>query len=268
VVDGGVATVTVIAPVSPLAPPLRDEETWIGLPHEISQLARPLGAPPRSLAGEDGEFLAALLTRQEGGEGRLHALNSILDVFGVSGLDGLPAGDSEIDARLAARDLSLMRFAETDFETLRRLNYPALLTLRAADERLHSVALLGVEDGIVLLAGIGPSERLRVPISALEARWVGDAAIVWRAFENIPGVVTYGDEGSSVLWVQAALVRLGYLEPGISGVYDLDTLGGVRAFQRGHRLEPDGVTGPLTQMLLYGALRDYAPPRLDEGEAG
>jgi peptidoglycan hydrolase-like protein with peptidoglycan-binding domain len=72
-----------------------------------------------------------------------------------------------------------------------------------------------------------------------------------------------------VLWIQTSLARLGFLEPpGISGVYDVDTLGGVRAFQRGHRLEPDGVTGPMTQMLLYGALRDYAPPRLDEGEAG
>jgi hypothetical protein len=268
-VDGGVATVTVIAPVSPIAPPLQDEETWIGLPHEVSELVHPVGAPPGGLAEEDGEFLAALLARQDAAEGRLYALNSILDVFGSSGLDGLPTGDSEIDAAFAANDLSLIRFAETDFETLRRLNYPAFLTLRAADGQLHSVALLGLEDGIALLAGIGRSERLRVPISAVEARWTGEAAIAWRAFEDIPEMVTYGAEGSSVLWIQTSLARLGFLEPpGISGVYDVDTLGGVRAFQRGHRLEPDGVTGPMTQMLLYGALRDYAPPRLDEGEAG
>ena len=38
----------------------------------------------------------------------------------------------------------------------------------------------------------------------------------------------------------------------------------VARFQKGKRLTPDGVVGPLTMILLYNAVPDYQHPRLSE----
>jgi len=56
--------------------------------------------------------------------------------------------------------------------------------------------------------------------------------------------------GQDVLDVQTKLDKAGY-EPGaLDGVYGTATAGAVRAFQRDHGLEVDGVVGPATQAAL------------------
>jgi peptidoglycan hydrolase-like protein with peptidoglycan-binding domain len=48
-------------------------------------------------------------------------------------------------------------------------------------------------------------------------------------------------------------------------VYDRSVEEAIARFQRSHRLEPDGIVGPLTKIVLYDALATYDHPRLDEG---
>ena len=78
-----------------------------------------------------------------------------------------------------------------------------------------------------------------------------------------------GERGAGVLWLQEALSRLGYADIPITGVYDTATASGVEYFQQMHGLRIDGLAGPFTQMLIYGELEEYSPPRLDDdGGAG
>jgi hypothetical protein len=262
-------TATVVAPVTPQASPLRDDEVWVGLPAAMSALPTQSSSPEEldgvvSVAEGEGSFLAALLAVQDERTGVWKAANAILERYGRDEIDSPPETFEGLLSEITTRDLGVVTLNDIDFRVLEGLNYPALLTLQADNDEPRTVALLALEGDVAELVGTGPSTRLRVPIAAIEERWEGDAYVIWQPFEQIPEVLTYGEEGAGVLWLQDSLVRLGYLENGITGLYDDPTFEGVQRFQLKNQIEADGVAGPLTQMLLYDELGDYSPPRLVE----
>jgi peptidoglycan hydrolase-like protein with peptidoglycan-binding domain len=59
-----------------------------------------------------------------------------------------------------------------------------------------------------------------------------------------------GDSGPQVKGLQRELASLGYPVGAIDGSYGKATTQAVTAFQRSHRLTPDGVVGPTTLLAL------------------
>ncbi len=264
-VPGGAAAVIVVPP--PAAAPLRDEEAWVGLPAGATALVQPVDLDDRFEPDGQGVFLAALLTRQNAADARAMAATAVLERFGEPPLVTAPGSFEELADALARRDLVLTEHPIADLALLVQFDQPALIPLRSTTGELYIVALVGIDRGIATLSGVGPSGSLRVPLRAVEEQWIGEAWIVWRPYLEIPEAIGLGDEGPGVLWVQEGLQRLGDSDGDVSGSYDDRTSEGVRRFQSRHGLEPDGVAGPLTQMLLFGELDEYSPPRL-EGGAG
>ena len=255
------AAVVVVSP--PLPTPLRNEEAWVGMPAGSMPLVRPMSSSlSEETAQGQGDFLAALLSNQDPAESRDRSTYEVLTIFERPPLVEAPASFEALLEAFARRGLVLSLLPMPDFDLLLDLNYPALVPLRSASGELHIVALVGVEAGVAELVGPGASGSLHVPISAVEDQWIGDAWMVWRPYLDLPRMIGWGDEGAGVLWVQEALQRLGDYSGDITGEYDGPTAAGVRTFQRRHGLVPDGVAGPITQMQLYGALDEYAPPRL------
>jgi len=258
----GDAARTLVSLPPPEADPLREEETWIGLPNE----------PQASLAVADtgwqqaGGFLARLLARQEPMTARWRAIDAILSAWGLPGLEAPPQTVEAGLAGLTARDLAIVTLEQATLEELRNLNHPALLELRGEDGAPRSVALLSDDGQLVGLVGASEQDVLVVPVEAVEQQWDGTAYVVWRSFESIPEVMSRGEKGLPVLWLQSALKRLGHFDARPSGIFDQATFEGVRSFQRSRQLTPDGVAGPLTQMGLYDALGTYPLPRLAPGE--
>lgn len=70
-------------------------------------------------------------------------------------------------------------------------------------------------------------------------------------------ILKRGSKGTEVAYVQAILMDLGYdLQPyGADGDFGRKTEEAVKAFQRAHGLEPDGIVGPRT----YAALENATP---------
>jgi N-acetylmuramoyl-L-alanine amidase len=68
--------------------------------------------------------------------------------------------------------------------------------------------------------------------------------------------------GGTVGDLQASLKDLGYYTSKPSGVFDGETADAVRAFQRDHFLEEDGILGPQTRIVLYQALKRFQMPTL------
>lgn len=62
-----------------------------------------------------------------------------------------------------------------------------------------------------------------------------------------------GSSGSDVRKMQERLISLGYLSGTATGVFDKATEAGVKAFQRRHTGDPDGVAGPATLKALYSS---------------
>ena len=262
------AVATATAPRAPEAPPLQGEEIWLGLPVAARlQPDPPAGHRVRLVTG-DGEFLARLLAGLDYETVAADAVAAVAESYGRPAPPDPPRSVAEALAGLAAAGLAVASLEQTSFEQLRLLDYPALLELQDPAGEPRLVALVRLQGEIAELVGVSTRGSLRAPLNAVEKLWNGSAHVVWRSFEPLPEILGFGESGSGVLWLQQALAQLGYFESPASGVYDEHTRQGVRLFQESRHLTPDGVTGPLTQMILYDELGSYSRPSLSDGETG
>ena len=217
---------------------------------------------------EQVAFLQAVLAEQTPEAAVDAATRAALELHGMVGPEIPVASLAESIDEIRSRGLGVLELVETDFEILRGLNYPALIRLDSPEDGPRVVALVGLADGYADLMGVGNRVPLPVSVDAVESHWDGSAWVVWNPYLDLPDVIAEGARGAGVLWLQEALARLGYLDAHISGVYDVSTLRGVARFQGEHSVEADGVAGPRTQMLIYAALDEFAPPQLEDGDSG
>ena len=215
------------------------------------------------------EHLGALLGARDEAITRYEAMNAVLLSFGFEEVERVPTTDELAVAWLTEQGLSAVALPDADFATLRSLDHPSLIRLRAdsgADARL--VALLGLDGDLASIHGAVGIEPLWVPVDELLEQWDGEAWVVWNDFESIRPILALGEQGDSVAWLQGALSRLGYYRSGVTGLFDRATHESLRDFQRAQGLEPDGMAGPFTRMALYAALEQYAVPHLSRTGGG
>jgi len=137
---------------------------------------------------------------------------------------------------------------------LRRVNWPAILSLVAADgtERPVVVTALGYDHAQLVANG----STFKLPLAELSYYWYGDHLLLWRpgqapARDLVPGV---NDEG--VRWLRNTLAQLAH-EPATmesSTLYDGALEQRVRAYQRAHQLTVDGIVGARTQIAMLAEL--------------
>lgn len=222
------------------------------------------GAGPDQQAG----LLEATLSRQAAGQTITEATRAALALHGAAPMRSEISSLAAAVAEIRSQGLGVLSLPDASFQALRDLNYPALIELSTPLGESRIVALVGIQQGEVELAGLGDEGSLWVATDVLEEYWLGSAWVVWNPYLDIPDVIAEGARGAGVLWLQEALSRLGYLDAHISGIFDVSTLRGVARFQDQHAVEPDGVAGPRTQMLLYAALEEFAPPQLADEDSG
>ncbi len=286
---GDPAQTVVIGPVSsPPAPLLEIElpevETAVPEPApepegpslEVLRGIKTLAPGPVGSRGErlrntlvPGTFLGRLLDHQEPDYARHLALNAILESFGYTHATETPDDDNAAIAQLEAWGLSVLPVSDTSLDALRALNHPVLLTLRTEQGDARTIALRGLGQEHASLYGVTEGGALEVAVTEIDPVWDGQALIVWATLEAIPEVLSPGQEGEEVVWLQRALGELGLYSGAPSGHFDATTAHSVRVLQSDASIEADGEVGPRTQMLLYSKLPRYPVPRLHElGGAG
>jgi len=233
-------------------------------------------SPPASAASMPVEATAAPAPASL--ENALHA--AVPEVTTAAALDAALAAWGEAPRTLAGVELAqalqilqdagfaVLALPDATLNLLRALDYPTLLRFPSPDGRGPVALLVAADDHLATLEGVVPGTTLVVPREELEARWGGEAFVVWRDFEPLPETLNPGDRGPAVEWLQRALAELGFLSRAESGHYDLSTTAAVMAFQQSRALSADGSVGPRTKMALYAALRRYVVPRLAASHVG
>ncbi len=150
---------------------------------------------------------------------------------------------------------------------LRLLDLPALLILRLPGTgEPRYAALTGLDGSRALLAVDGAV--VAVAPDTLAALWTGQAHVLWRDFAGLGPSLHPGERGLAVAQLQALLRRAGASNVEPNGTFDAATARAVVEFQQRHLLEPDGIVGPLTRIVLYGAEADRRGPGLVSGAGG
>lgn len=160
--------------------------------------------------------------------------------------------------RAAQMSLYCLRSA-ADFAALRALNSPAIVELQQADGPDFLATLLAVEQDRAKLTIAGTLRE--VPLESLRRQWNGHYTLLWRAPPGGQQKLAPGARGPAVAWLDQRLARWegNAAQAGDRDVYDAALTQRVRNFQRAHRLQEDGVVGPLTMAHLATLTDPEAP---------
>jgi len=102
-------------------------------------------------------------------------------------------------------------------------------------------------------------------VGQLSRNWSGLAFVPWRDFYRIRGEIPGDVPPESIRRLKKLLGDIGIANLPNSPDYDPATRAAVMAFQRRYGIEPDGIVGPATKIVLYNALDTLTTPGLATG---
>jgi len=149
-------------------------------------------------------------------------------------------------------------------EDLRRLNLPAVLTMRDEQGQEFSATLTGLDDKSATFV-IGGENR-KVALGVLAAQWSGHYTLLWRKPPVASKKLRAGDYGPDIKWLGIQLAQLDgkTLDASSKPLFDETMVQQVKQFQLVQGLKPDGVVGAQTMMRLSVAADTTAPKLIQE----
>jgi general secretion pathway protein A len=155
------------------------------------------------------------------------------------------------------------------FGELERYDRPALLILQT-DQGRRRVLLSRLTDSVATLVFTGGTRG--IPRRRLADLWTGQFELVWRKPAS-PAYASVGTVGQSVSWLRRRLaVARGDNPEHIVGqpspVFAKPLEAELRRFQLTHGLDPDGMLGPRTMIVLENLTPTPGTPRLRGTEGG
>ena len=252
-VEAAPAVPTVAAAPPAALPPLDSAPPALASTAATTAPAAPV---PLSSAAE----LARSLAIQDADESTRSATEAVLTAWGERSLpnDRLANGIESIAWRYGLQDLVV---TGNNRSTLRLLDLPAVVALAVpGGRRPRYVALTGMDasQAVVSIGGVART----IDSDLLDQLRPGEAHVLWRDFDGLGTGLRPGAQGVAVARLQKLLQRVGVLHDEPTGVFDAATANAVVTFQSAHSLEPDGIVGPLTSIVLYATAGGHSRPTL------
>lgn len=205
--------------------------------------------------------------------GRRNALQTIFDLW----QEGLQIGDYPASLadnydffRLAAlqNGFELLR-VKGDLALLLSLDLPAILELRvSSDPPLRFAAVLAIDQSAVRLQARPGRTPITVAAETVGRIWTGTAYIPWKNFFNYTGVAPITASDDTIAALKKHLREIGFDQIPATPGYDPRTRTVVKKLQEKHGIEPDGLIGPMTKIILYNAHGTLQIPNLSNHKQG
>jgi general secretion pathway protein A len=230
-----------------------DPDTAAGDASHTPGLGTSPATPPPSVT------LESLLAEPQFAVATDDAIAALLALWGA----GYDAARGEPCAQAQEQGLRCSFQRRGTLSELRRLNWPAVLSLVTPDAAEHPVVLAGLGyDHARLVAG---GHEVALPLAELSFSWYGDYLVLWRPGDAPEYPLAPGTDDQGVRWLRGALAALDGERAGDerSTRYDEALERRVRAYQRTHQLAVDGIVGARTQIAMLAELGLAGAPTLE-----
>jgi general secretion pathway protein A len=211
--------------------------------------------------------MAAELGKVPESESARKAFNTLASFWNVPPVLESSNFDPLIGMERAAldRELRLYRFFG-NLGALLRIDCPAVLELTMPGvPGKRFVSLVGMENE-QLLVDPPIAGRRSLSFNEVEKHWSGQGFLLWKDPLNLLTRISSGSAGSHIKRLQGLLKEAGAYSRPLTGVYDADTLSAIKEFQSSMGVNPDGIVGGQTLMVLYRSIDRFKVPRLTVGQ--
>jgi general secretion pathway protein A len=205
--------------------------------------------------------LASLTADPDFQTDRDHAVGDLLTLWGGT----YEAGRGDACDQAAREGLQCLTQQNGSLGELRRLNWPALVTLVDESGAAHPVVIASLNRSAAQILANGKTFEL--PLAELTYHWYGEHVVLWRPGIPQPKDLTPGMRDAGVLWLRETLARIRGDDPPAnpSPLYDAALEKRVREYQRERMLKDDGIVGARTQVAMIADLNMPGTPLLAAG---
>lgn len=158
------------------------------------------------------------------------------------------------------------RTAETwaGLDILAKINFPCVLEVKFPDQENNSFVVLSKLRGQKAYFLATQNQKKALSWDELEKRWRGKATIVYRDPKggSLSKIYIQNMQGNGVELLQKRLSAIGYLDGGVTGVFDLETGKAVEKLQQDLGFPVDGVAGTETHLALFHLNHQEETPHL------
>ncbi len=149
------------------------------------------------------------------------------------------------------------------FSKLLRYDRPALVNITKDDHKY--IAVLMGYDGKQVSLNLG-GELVNLSVDEIDRRrWSKDYLILWEPPEGFVSFLRSGSRNRMAVWVNATLNMLdGGKKSEVSDLFGVTEAEQIKRFQRSNALDPDGIVGARTAIVLQNRRADFKGPRLSD----
>ena len=249
-VNKGPEDVQTQAPPSPA--PSTAPGTDAPAPPSPSPASQPPGDTPRGASTDFSHFIQDMDARSA----RHIALQTVLELWGVNSsidpaLDERTDNDAFFETAAGQNGLAMLR-VDCRLDILNKLNLPAIISVRLPGGSSPGfLTVLGIRGDQVTLGRARLNETITVTKDDLEPYCADGVYIPWKDFMSPDGPAPNRLPRDAIGALKNQLNEIGYTQLDTGPSYDERTKEAVRQIQRKYGLEPDGIVGALTKIVLF-----------------
>jgi general secretion pathway protein A len=195
------------------------------------------------------------------------ALQTVLDLWGLESsidpaLDEQTDNDTFFEMAAGQNGLAILR-VDCRLDILKTLNLPAIISLGLPDGSSPGfLTVLGIQGDQVTLGRARLNETITVTEDVLRPYCADGVYVPWKDFMSPDGAVPNKPPHDTIAALKNQLSEIGYTQFETGPSYDAQTKETVRQIQRKHGLEPDGIVGALTKIVLFNENRRLDIPHI------
>jgi general secretion pathway protein A len=173
-----------------------------------------------------------------------------------------PVVDDRSYFEISARQYGLRLYTvESNWALLERLNMPAVIALKhnATPQQVY-MTMVGRNGSSVFLVSGRSDQPVQADVNELNGFLSGPTYVFWKNIFGFDAIITYGSHSAAIAAVKTLLRQIGYPLMDTTD-FDQGTRNAIIHFQRRHKLDPDGLVGPLTKMFMIIDANAYDVPQ-------
>lgn len=147
-----------------------------------------------------------------------------------------------------AHSLSCL-YKHGNLNSLKTHNRPAVLTLTNNQGANRYITITSIDNNLATISSNNKSYTVK--LGELDQYWYGQFVLLWQKPEYYSSVITPGNSGNIVTWLNTQLLTINKTQPtGFVSTYNRQLIKKVKAFQLQQGLTADGMVGPVTIIHL------------------